>query len=68
MVERVYSVPGVNCEHCVNAINKELSQIEGIQKIDVDLQTKKVKVQASESVPDERIRAGIDEAGFDIAG
>lgn len=67
MAQRVYSVPDVSCEHCVNAITGELSQIEGIGRVDVDLEAKTVTVEASEQVPEDRIREGIDEAGFDIA-
>jgi copper chaperone len=66
MVSRIYTVPDVNCEHCVAAINKELGQIDGVKNVDVDLDTKKVTVESEATVPDERIRAGIDEAGFDI--
>jgi copper chaperone len=65
--ERVYSVPDVSCQHCVSAITKELTQIDGVRNVDVDLEKKTVTVDAAESVPEERIREGIDEAGFDIA-
>lgn len=67
MVQRVYSVPDVSCEHCVNAITGELTQIEGVERVDVDLSAKTVTVEAGEQVPEDRIREGIDEAGFDIA-
>jgi copper chaperone len=67
MAERVYNVPDVSCDHCVSAITRELFQIDGVQNVQVDLQQKKVTVVSDETVADERIREGIDEAGFDIA-
>lgn len=67
MVERVYRVPDVSCEHCVNAITKELTKLEGVRTVDVNLDTKLVTVQADEAVADAAIRAGIEEAGYDIA-
>jgi copper chaperone len=67
MAERVYNVPDVSCDHCVSAITKELSQIDGVQNVQVDLQQKKVTVVSDDTVADERIREGIDEAGFDIS-
>ena len=67
MAERVYNVPDVSCEHCVSAITKQLTQIDGIQNVEVDLETKKVTVVADDSVAEQQIRDGIDEAGFDIA-
>jgi copper chaperone len=65
--QRVYSVPDVSCEHCVSAITGELTQIDGVEDVKVDLESKTVTVTASESVAEDRIREGIDEAGFDIA-
>jgi copper chaperone len=67
MSERVYRVPDVSCEHCVSAITKELTQIDGVKVVNVDLESKKVTVVADESVAEQQIRDGIDEAGFDIA-
>lgn len=67
MAERVYRVPDVSCEHCVSAITNELTQIDGVQNVQVDLDSKLVTVSAADSVNEQQIREGIDEAGFDIA-
>jgi copper chaperone len=67
VAERTYKVPDVSCEHCVNAITKELTQIDGVSVVNVDLDSKKVTVVADDSVAEQQIRDGIDEAGFDIA-
>lgn len=67
MVERVYNVPDVSCEHCVNAIKGELSKISGVSNVDVNLDTKLVTVESSDAVSDAELRAGIEEAGYDIA-
>jgi copper chaperone len=67
MVQRVYRVPDVSCQHCVRAITGELQKIPGVESVHVDLDTKLVTVAADESVSDEQIRAGIEEAGYEIA-
>lgn len=67
MAQRVYRVPDVSCQHCVRAITSELQKIPGVQSVHVDLDTKLVTVAADESVSDEEIRAGIEEAGYEIA-
>jgi copper chaperone len=67
MTERVYKVPDVSCDHCVSAITNELTQIDGVENVQVNLQSKMVTVVASEEVAEQSIRDGIDEAGFDIA-
>ncbi|CCF84920.1 Heavy metal transport/detoxification protein (fragment) [Nitrolancea hollandica Lb] len=40
--------------------------VPGVRHINVDLATKVVTVEADESVPDTQLRAGIEEAGYDI--
>ena len=67
MVEHVYQVPDVSCEHCVKAIQQELLQIDGVKDVDVNLDNKRVTVQAEPTVSDEQLREGIEEAGYDIA-
>jgi len=67
MVEKTFLVPDVSCEHCVRAITNELSQIEGVENVAVDIPTKIVTVLADDSVTDATIVAGLSEAGYDIA-
>lgn len=62
----VYSVPGMTCQHCVNAITSEVGQVPGVQSVVVDLEAKTVTVDAP-SVDDATLRAAIDEAGYAVA-
>jgi copper chaperone len=61
-----YSVPGVSCEHCVGAVTGEVEQVEGVESVVVDLESKRVKVKGR-SIDDRAVRAAIDDAGYDIA-
>jgi copper ion binding protein len=60
-----FDVPGMTCDHCVHAVSEELSKIEGVTAVDVDLDTKRVVVEGSDDV--EAIRAAVDEAGYEAA-
>lgn len=62
----VYSVPGVSCQHCVDAITAEVGQLPGVASVVVDLATKTVTVEA-DGVEDAAVRAAIDEAGYAVA-
>ena len=62
----VYSVPGMTCQHCVDAITDEVGQVPGVQSVVVDLESKTVTVDAP-SVDDAALRAAIDEAGYAVA-
>ena len=60
-----YRVPGVSCGHCSSSISAQLEQVEGVEGVDVDLDTKTVTVRGS--VSREAVVAAIDEAGYDVA-
>lgn len=59
-----YSVPGMSCGHCVEAITGEVGKVEGVTDVSVDLDTKLVTVAGGDH---DAIVAAIDEAGFDVA-
>jgi copper chaperone CopZ len=59
-----YSVPGVSCAHCRGTITAEVSEIEGVETIDVDLDTKTVRISGT-NLDDAALRAAIDEAGYE---
>jgi copper chaperone len=61
-----YTVPGIHCAHCEAAIKQGVGALEGVAAVDVDLQAKLVTVRG-ERLEDERLRAAIDEAGYEVA-
>lgn len=58
-----YSVPGISCQHCVDAITTEVSTVEGVTAVEVDLNAKTVSVVGGDKVA---IIAAIDDAGYDV--
>ena len=61
-----YTVPGMSCGHCRAAVSTEVSQVAGVDQVDVDLETKVVTV-TGEGIADADVRAAIDDAGYDVA-
>lgn len=59
-----FTVPGVSCNHCVDAITFEVAQLAGVTAVDVDLEAKIVTVTGGDHTA---IIAAIDEAGYDVA-
>jgi copper chaperone len=59
-----YSVPGMSCGHCRAAITAEVTAIPGVDQIDVDLDTKLVRI-SGDSLDDAALVAAIDEAGYE---
>jgi copper chaperone len=67
MIDTVtYSVPGIHCAHCSMSIRGEVSVVEGVEAVDVDLDAKVVTIRGRE-LSDERLRAAIEEAGYEAA-
>ena len=61
---RTYRVDGMSCDHCVVAVTAEVTQVAGVADVDVDLETKLVRVQGG-AFGDDAVVAAIDEAGYD---
>ena len=63
MEELAYIVPDISCDHCVRAIEGEVSLVEGVDSVTADVETKRVVVRGV-GLDDTAIRAAIDEAGY----
>ena len=51
----VYKVPNISCSHCVHTIEMELSQLDGVESVKADLETKQVEVNYSDPATEEQI-------------
>ncbi len=69
MKELTFDVPGISCQHCINAITSE-TQAVGVQDVQVDLVSKKVFITYDPAkVSEDQIKNAIEEeAGYEIAG
>jgi copper chaperone len=61
-----YTVPGMHCGDCKQAVSEELAAVDGVESVDVDLETKRLTVIGS-GLDDASLRAAIDEAGYEAA-
>jgi copper chaperone len=64
---KTYSVPGMHCGHCQAAVAEELGNVDGVDSVDIDLDTKTVLVRGV-SLDDGSLRAAIAEAGYEAEG
>ena len=61
-----YSVPAIHCAHCATSIREEVSEVAGVDRVDVDLEAKAVTIHGRE-LDDSTLRAAIEEAGYEAA-
>jgi copper chaperone len=62
----VYSVQGMSCGHCAGAVTRELSALDGVTGVHVDLEAKKVTVGSTRELAEDEVRAAVDEAGYEL--
>jgi copper chaperone len=58
-----YLVAGMTCDHCTVAVTYEVTKVAGVASVDVDLDTKLVRVHGTD-VDEAAVVAAIDEAGY----
>jgi copper chaperone len=61
-----YRVEGMTCAHCEQAVSSGLSSVEGVESVDIDLDTKRVTV-TGEGLNDTHLRRAISDAGYEAA-
>ena len=61
-----YNVPAIHCAHCGLSIREEVSEVDGVDGVEVDVESKVVTITGSE-LSDEKLRAAIHEAGYEAA-
>jgi copper chaperone len=66
MEEIRYSVPGVSCSQCEQAISAEVGKVVGVAAVQVDLDAKTVAVRGN-GLDDASVRAAIAEAGYEAS-
>ena len=66
--EIVVTVNGMVCSFCAQGIKKTIEPMKGVQKVNPDLENKKVTVTTDDThaVPDEVLKEAITDAGYDV--
>jgi copper chaperone CopZ len=59
-----FTVTGMTCAHCQRAVTEEISTVDGVDSVTVDLPTGTVHVTATRPVDRADIAAAVDEAGY----
>jgi copper chaperone len=68
---QTYLVEGMTCEHCVKAVTGELTAIDGVTDVAIDLTAggaSTVSVVSDRPLARDVVAAAIDEAGYVLAG
>jgi copper chaperone len=62
-----WTVTGMTCGHCVASVTEEVSEIAGVTDVSVDLPTGALTVTSDQPLPDDAVRAAVEEAGYALS-
>jgi len=66
-LEKVIGVNGMTCQHCKKAVETALSNLQGVNRVEVDLEKGNVIVNYDEEVVTlGDIRVAIEDQGYDV--
>ena len=64
--DRIYTVTGMTCAHCVMSVTEEVSEVAGVTNVDVDLASGRLSV-SGDGFADDAITAAVEDAGYEVA-
>jgi len=65
-VTTTFTVSGMTCDHCVNAVRTEVDTIDGVEVLDVDLASGAVTVNSDAELDMDAVRGAVEEAGYQV--
>ena len=62
-----YRVTGMTCDHCVRAVTDEVTKLDGVTDVAVDLASGEVTITSNQALDEAEVHAAVDEAGYEVA-
>ncbi len=61
-----WQVTGMTCAHCAASVSEEISEIPGVEDVDVSLETGEVVVTSTDHLDRTAVDAAVAEAGYTL--
>jgi len=68
MTTVTYNVPAIHCGHCTHTIEMEVGELQGVQVVKADLDTKKVEITFDTPASEEKIKSLLAEINYPAEG
>jgi copper ion binding protein len=65
MNKKIY-IEGMSCGHCVKHVEEALKELSEVKSVKVSLEDKVADVELTQDIADEKIKAAIDDAGYEV--
>ena len=67
MEKKTFTIPGISCGHCVNAIKTELNELDGVATVEGDIEGKSVEVEWDAPATEDIIKDKLTEINYPAA-
>ena len=61
-----FDIQGMTCSSCSSHVEKALNSIEGVTKVEVNLESKTAVIESNKDIDNSKINKAIEEAEFTI--
>jgi len=68
MTTITYNVPAMHCGHCIHTVEMEVGELQGVQSVKADLDTKKVEITFDAPASEEKIKTLLAEIEYPVEG
>ena len=63
-MKKILKVDGMMCNHCRAHVEKALSAVDGVSKVEVSLEDKQAEITIEKDVADDALKAAVKDAGY----
>ncbi|MEJ2708384.1 MAG: heavy-metal-associated domain-containing protein [Anaerolineales bacterium] len=67
MTTVTYSIPNISCNHCTHTIEMEVSDLEGVQNVSAEVESKQATITFEAPASEEKIKALLAEINYPVA-
>jgi len=68
MTTVTYTVPAISCGHCTHTIETEVADLQGVQSVKAEIDSKKVVITFAEPASEDKIKALLAEINYPAEG
>ena len=61
-----WAVAGMTCGHCVASVTEEIAEIDGVESVDVTLESGEVVVTSNAPLERVSVERAVSEAGYEL--
>jgi copper chaperone len=59
-------IKGMSCQHCVMAVRKALSALDGVKEVEVNLEKGEASISHDKPIDLEEVRKTIEKSGYEV--